>query len=184
MPARSKISSLPKAVQTWLNDALIEGNFSGYEALSAELEKQGYSIGKSLIGREALRIARRVERIKTTTEAAKMIAAASPDDEDAKSEAIISITQHELFEALTLLQEATQENAVERLAMITKAGKGIAEVVRASGGSKRFTREARNEARKEALSQAAAQAVTIARKGGASPELTESIKAGILGIQA
>lgn len=51
MPKRSKVAALPKAVKEWLDAALVEGNFSGYEQLEAELKARGHDIGKSSLHR-------------------------------------------------------------------------------------------------------------------------------------
>ncbi|WP_369599783.1 phage protein Gp27 family protein, partial [Klebsiella variicola] len=49
MPPRSKVAALPAKVKEWLDNSLMESNFSGYEALAAELERRGFSIGKSAL---------------------------------------------------------------------------------------------------------------------------------------
>ena len=47
MPPRNKVDALPKAVKEWLDATLLEGNFSGYELLSAELAKRGCAVSKT-----------------------------------------------------------------------------------------------------------------------------------------
>ena len=49
MPPRSKVAALPAEVKAWLDQALVENNFAGYEALAEELTTRGYSIGKSAL---------------------------------------------------------------------------------------------------------------------------------------
>ena len=51
MPPRSKVASLPKSVKTWFDKALVENNFSDYEALAEELASRGFSISKSALHR-------------------------------------------------------------------------------------------------------------------------------------
>lgn len=181
MPRRSKVSSLPKPVRDWLESALVEGNFSGYEALAAELGSKGYSISKSALHRVGSKIERRLAAIKASTEAAKLIAASSPDDEDAKSEALIALTQHELFEALNNLNEAAaSEDAEARVMLMSKATKGIAELVRASIQRKRYASEV--QSRKKALTDAAAAAEKAAKAKGISGNTIDLIKREILGL--
>ena len=46
MPPRSKIKQLPAEVKAWLDQALLQGNFSDYKQLEKELEARGFKIGK------------------------------------------------------------------------------------------------------------------------------------------
>ncbi len=181
MPARNKVTSLPKPVRDWLETALVEGNFSGYELLAAELKKKGYDIGKSSLHRHGEKIEKRLSAIKASTEAAKLIVASTADAEDARSEALISLTQHELFEALVNLKDADEaDDPKDRVALLAKAGKGIADVVRASLSQKKFSSQVRTEAKAEA---AKAVDVIAAKKGsGLSRETADEIKKAILGV--
>jgi len=47
MARRSSIDGLPEDVRRWLERALAESNFSGYQALEEMLREKGYQIGKS-----------------------------------------------------------------------------------------------------------------------------------------
>lgn len=165
MPPRSKLSRLPKSVQKWLDDALVESNFSGYELLSAELKKRGYDIGKNVVNRRGREIQERLAAIRDSTEMAKAIAEAAPDDDDKRSEALLSITQHELFEATVALKSiANEEDAEKRIVLMSKATRGVAELVRASAANKRLSWE--SEARRRALQQAAERVDAAARAQG------------------
>src|SRR3990172_11487214 len=93
MGKRSKITQLPREVKAWLDQALIEGNFAGYQALEADLKSRGYDIGKSSIHRYGTHLERKLSAIKASTEAARQIAAAAPDDADQRSAAVISLIQ-------------------------------------------------------------------------------------------
>ena len=42
MPKRSAVETLPAQVKRWLDQALVDGNFSGYEALADELKTRGF----------------------------------------------------------------------------------------------------------------------------------------------
>ena len=59
MPVRGKIDALPVDVRHWLERALTESGFSGYEALETMLSERGYSISKSAIHRYGQKIERR-----------------------------------------------------------------------------------------------------------------------------
>ena len=105
MAKRSKITTLPREVRAWLDAALVEGNFSGYQVLEAALTEKGYAIGKSSIHRYGTNLERRLAAIRASTEAAAMIAKAAPDDAALRSAAVISQIQIEVFDVLVKLQE-------------------------------------------------------------------------------
>lgn len=183
MPKRPAVEALPKAVRAWLESALVEGNFGGYEALSAALKGKGYAISKSSLHRHGEKIERRLSAIKASTEAAKLIVANSADAEDARSEALLSLTQHGLFEAMVNLSEAQSEEDNEaRLFLLSKSAKGIADVARASTSQKKFAATVRAQAKAEAA--AAVDAVAAKKSSGLSTETAEAIKKAILGVGA
>ncbi len=177
MAKRSKVSTLPAAVRAWLDEALAQGNFSGYEALQAELKGRGYDIGKSSIHRYGAALERRLAAIKASTHAAAAIAAAAPDDADLRSAAVISLVQTEVFDTILQLQEAEDADPAERVKLLSAAAKNIATLTRASIAQKRHELEVRAKA------QAAADRVAkIATRGGLSQEGIDSIRREILGI--
>lgn len=180
---RSKIEQLPPELKDWLDDALIKNNFSRYEQLAQELKDRGATIGieadasKSGLHRYGSQLERRLTAIRASTEAAKLIAKAAPDDEDHRSAAVISLIQTELFESIVALQEAEAAEPGERVALLSKAAKNIATLARASVGQKRHEIEVR--ARVVAAADAAAK---VARRGGLSKAGVDAIKREILGI--
>lgn len=183
MAKRSKVEQLPDALKDWVRNALVKGNFAGYAALAEELRKHGAELGvvadvsKSGLHRYGAKLERRLAAIKSSTEAAKLIAAQAPDDEDARSSAIISLIQTELFEAIVNLQEAEAAEPGERVALLSKAAKNIATLARASVGQKRHEIEVRSRVR-----AAADAAAKIGRKGGLSKTGIDEIRREILGI--
>lgn len=86
MARRGKIEGLPEEVRRWLERALTDSGFSGYEALEAMLGERGFSISKSAIHRYGQKIERRFAAIKASTEAARMLTEGAADDQDARSE--------------------------------------------------------------------------------------------------
>lgn len=179
MPRRSAVEALPKAVRAWLDGALIEGNFSGYELLEAELQARGYSIGKSSVHRYGQQLERKLASVRASTQAATAIAEAAPDDADLRSAAVMSMIQTDVFNVLVTLQEAESADPQERLKLLSRAAKSIAELSRASVNQKRWQVEVRDKAR------AAAETVAkLAKKGGLSADAVDSIRREILGIAA
>jgi hypothetical protein len=181
MPPRSKIQGLPDDVRQWLDDALAEGGFQGYELLEQMLAERGFSIGKSTIGRYGQKLQRKLDAIKASSQAAQMIAKQTGDDEDSMSRAVVSIVQSQLFEVLVDLQELDEEgvNLEARAVMLTKVSRGIADLSRSSMALKKWEIELRNKA------EAAAQKVAkIVKNTGLSKEDADAIRREILGIGA
>lgn len=104
MPERSLVAQLPAAVKDWLDKALVEGNFSGYEALSETLRQKGFSISKSSIHRYGKDFASNLAALKLATEQAKVIVESSSDEEGSMNEALIRLVQHKSFQLLTKLE--------------------------------------------------------------------------------
>lgn len=179
MPPRGKIESLPEDVRRWLERALTENGFSGYRELEALLQEKGYFIGRNTINRYGQKLERRMAAIKASTEAARMIADAAPDDADNRSAAVISLVQTELFDTILEMQEVGEEkmDSATRVGILSKAAKNIATLTRASVGLKKYQTEVRTRAE-----LAASNVEKIARKGGLSAEAAAQIRSEILGI--
>lgn len=179
MPRRSTIDNLPEDVRRWLERALGEKNFSGYQALEEMMCEKGYVISKSAIHRYGQKIERRFAAIKASTEAARFLTQGAADDQDARSEAVIALVQTQLFESIVDLQEATEDKVdpAARIALLSKTAKNIATLARASVNQKKFRLEV--QARAES---AAANVEKIAKKGGLSAESVEQLRREILGI--
>lgn len=143
MPPRSKVSQLPVELRAELEQRLVASAFSGYEALEDWLEAQGYAIGKSSLQREGTKLQRRIEAIKASTEAARAIAAAAPDDEGHLTGAVINLVQSDIFEALVAMQEAEGAEPAERLELLGKAARAVADAGRASISQKKWALQAR-----------------------------------------
>ncbi|BBL69741.1 DUF3486 family protein [Methylogaea oryzae] len=178
MAPRSKVKQLPAAVLAWLESALVEGNFAGYEALEAELKKRGFQISRSAIHRHGQAMERRLAAVRASTDAARLIAEAAPDDADQRSAAVISLVQTDIFNVLLMLQEAETANPEERLLLMGKAAKGIADLSRASLSQKKHEQDIR----RQVAAEAAEKVEKIAKRGGMSRETVEAIKAEILGV--
>lgn len=177
MGRRSKVEQLPAEVKDWLDKALVKDNFSGYEALAAELTARGLEVSRSGLHRYGSKLERRLAAIKASTEAAKLIDAAAPDDADSRSSAVISMVQTELFEAMVAFQEAENADPGERLTLVSKAAKNIATLARASVNQKKWMVEMREKAQ-----AAANQVAKIAKKGGLSADVIKQIEEQVLGI--
>jgi hypothetical protein len=178
MARRSAAEQLPHDVRVALERRLVESAFSGYTELVEWLAGQGFAISRSALHRHGALLERKLEAVRASTQAARMIAEATPDDADLRSSAVISLVQTEIFNTLVDLQEAdAEDDPGERLKMMSRAAEGIATLSRASVGLKRWQAEV------AARVQSAARDVErIARTGGLSEAAAAEIRAKILGI--
>ncbi|MDF3840472.1 DUF3486 family protein [Pseudomonas citronellolis] len=168
MPPRSKVQQLPPDVKAWLDQALVESNFSGYEALSAELEARGYSIKKSALHAYGQTFEDRLAALRQSSEQAKAVVTAAPDDEGAVNEALMRLVQDHLFKLLM---------ASEGKLDLPKVAKAVAELGRASVVQLKWKAEF-----KERAEAAAAKVENIAKKGGLSADTVAEIRREILGV--
>lgn len=185
MAQRSKVRQLPPEVRAWLDRALAEKNFGAYEQLAVEANRQlsalGYTmtLSKSGLHRYGLNLERKLSAIKASTEAARMIAAAAPDDADQRSGAVISMVQTEIFEILVALQEVADSDPMKKAKLLSTLAKNIATLTRASVTQKRHEIETRAKA------EAAADKIArLAKRGGMSAGTVDEIKRVVLGIAA
>lgn len=179
MTKRSKIVALAPSVKAWLDRALVEGNFSGYEVLEAELKTRGYAIGKSSIHRYGTNLERRLSAIKASTQAAAAIAAAAPDDAALQSAAVISLIQTEVFDTLVNVAEAQDMDPLERMNVLSKVAKNIATLTRASVGQKKHELDVRDK-----LAAHLGKIETEAKKGGLSAAEVIARIRGAYGLDA
>jgi len=183
MAPRSKISKLPKAVLEWLDRELVENNYSGYVLLSGEVNRMleaadaDFRVSKTALHRHGQVLERRLAAVRASTDAARQIAEAAPDDSDQRSAAVIGLVQTDIFNTLLLMQEAEGEDAENRLVIMGKAARAIADLSRASVSQKKWQAEVRTRA-----ALAADAVADIASKNGLSSNAMDRIRREILGI--
>ena len=178
MPPPSKIDLLDEDTRRELEERIVANGFGGYVALSDWLGERGYSIGKSAVGAYGQKLERRLAAIRTSTEAARQIAAAAPDDADDRSAAIISLVQTEIFECLLAMQDAEEEeDPAERVNILGKAAKNIATLTRASVTRNKWAQEVRAK-----LETAREEVKQLATAGGVSEETMAAIDARLSGV--
>ncbi|WP_426111294.1 DUF3486 family protein [Pseudomonas sp. DSP3-2-2] len=168
MPPRSKVAALPVEVKEWLDQSLVESNFSGYESLSSELESRGYSIGKSALHRYGSEFEVKLASLKMASEQARAVVQAAPDDEGAVNEALMRLVQEHLFKLLM-----TNGDQID----LPKVAKAVAELGKASVVQKKWQAEFRDKAE-----AAAARVEKIAKKGGLNASTVDEIRREILGM--
>jgi Protein of unknown function (DUF3486) len=183
MPQVSKIAQLPEDMRAWLRKAMVERGFGDIVALTEEINALckeagvAITIGKSAVGAESQRVKRAQEAIRATTEAARLIAEAAPDEGDNRSAAAMAIVQSEVFELLLKIRESDDMETVERLDVMNEAALGLSRLSRSRVNQARWNSEV------TAKAKAAADAVSkIAKKGGLSAQQVSEIRSSILGI--
>ncbi|OBS10798.1 DUF3486 family protein [Acidihalobacter prosperus] len=181
MPRRNALESLSPQTRAAIDRELIAAGFGGYAELAERLaEEHGIETNKSSLHRYGSKLQRRLAAIKASTEAARAIAEAAPDDADHRSAAVISLVQSDLFEALLSLQEADGEDVdpAERVKLLSRAARAIAQTGRASVSQKKWEAEVRTKAAEEAASKAS----KVAKNAGVSEETIKLIREQIMGI--
>lgn len=181
MPRRNALESLSPETRAAVDRELIAAGFGGYEELAERLsEEHGIETNKSSLHRYGQKLERRMAAIRASTEAAKAIAQAAPDEEDQRSAAVISLVQSDLFEALLDLQEADAEdvNPMDRVKLLSRAARAIAQTGRASVNQKKWEAEVRIKA----MQEAAKKASSVAKGAGVSDETIKLIRDQIMGI--
>lgn len=179
MAKQSAIDQLSADDKSWLDARFRDQGFCGYEEIAEILQERGYNVSKSSVHRYGQKLEQKLAAVQASTQAAIMIADAAPDDADQRSAAVMSLIQTELFNSLIALQESNEPetSAADRIALMAKCGKGIASIMQASLGQKKWMLDVRDRVEK------AAQAVdSIVKKGGLSKEAAAAIKREILGI--
>lgn len=170
MPKRSKVHTLPAAVKEWLDQSLVENNFAGYEALEAELASRGCKISKSALHRYGQAFESKLEALKVSTDMAKAVVAASPDDENAQSDALMRLWQSKAFDVL-LKMEADPDIS------FSQVGLAIAKLTSAGTSLKKYQTDVRQKAK-----AAVGEIKKTAKKGGLSAEAIREIEEQVLGI--
>ena len=146
MARESSIDQLSTDDKAWLDKRFMDKGFCGYGEIATILQERGYNVSKSSVHRYGQKVEQKLAAVQASTQPAMMIADAAPDDSDMRSSAVLSLVQTELFNALVALQEADNEDAdpADRIMLMAKAGKGIAEIAKASVNQKNGSLKLRN----------------------------------------
>lgn len=180
MARRSKIEQLPEDVRRQIDRLLIQSGFSGYDWLVDHIRDElDVDPGeKSSVQRYGAKLQRRLAAIKASTEAARLISEAAPDEADERSNAIISLVQTDIFDALVAMQEAEEEvDPAKRVEVLGKAAKNIATLTRASVSRNKWASEVRTK-----LDAAREEVAKLGSSAGFSEETLRAIDARLQGI--
>jgi hypothetical protein len=173
MSKRSTVETLPKELKEWLDGELVKRGFANYIQLAADLKAKGAEVSKSSLHRYGSKFEERMAQLKASTEQARAVVAASPDDEGAMNEALIRLTQDKLF---NLLVDMEIDPASVNLNKMTKS---IADLARSSVSQKRYAAEVKAAAREELLREQREKLDALPNKGGVTPETKAAIRAAL-----
>lgn len=177
MGKKSAVAGLRKDAKEWLDRALVENNFSEYEALAAELKARGYDISKSSVHRYGQDFEKRLATLKLASEQAKAIVETAPDDEGAVSEALMRLVQEKLFQVMLDFQVDP-----DKPLNIASAAKAVAELSRATVNQKKWQAEVRVAAREELLREQAAELDKTVQSGGMDEDQAMFWRKKFLGV--
>lgn len=190
MARKSTISRMTDEIRSYIEARLAEGRCTLDELIAdlrarwpAEAES-GELPSRSAVHRYGQKLERRLEAIKASTEAARLIRSYAGDAEDARSEALIAMIQSELFESIVNLQEAAAEDMdpAERVGLLSTAAKHIATLTRSSVYLKKFQAEIEEAERKRVVAEADAKLQATARAQGMDEAQVEFWRKQVLGI--
>lgn len=174
MPQRPAVESLPLEIKAWLDRALVDSNFAGYQGLRDELKARGFDISKSAIHRYGQKFEERLAALKVASEQARAIVDAAPDDEGAINEALMRLVQEKLFAVLQDIQVNPDKINLASL------GKTVAELARASVAQKKYAEEVRRQERE----RAAELAGDMAKAQGLGEDQVRFWKERFLGVRS
>lgn len=177
MPRPSAIDSMSPEQRSALDQEIIRRNFANYDGLVEWLATKDLEISRSSAHRYGSKLKRKLEAVRNSTEAARLIAEAAPDDEDLRSAAVISLVQSELFDVMVTLQDLDEAEPAERVGLLKEAAKSVLDMTRASVLQKKWQEDI-----KAKLAKTADSVADKAKRGGLSIEAAESIRREILGV--
>ncbi|MDI1231345.1 MAG: DUF3486 family protein [Methylobacter sp.] len=181
MPKPSLVDSLEPEQRAAFERELNRRNFADYDGLVGWLDANGFEISRSSAYRHGAKLKRRIQAVKNSTEAARMIAEAAPDDSDLRSAAVISLVQSELFDVMVSLQDLNEAEPAERVGLLKEAAKSVLDMTRASVLQKKLAQDVRAAIRLEARAEAAEDLTQGLKNDGISEALEASIKRILLG---
>lgn len=184
MPTVSKVNLLPADVKAWLDSQLVANAFGNYDELTDQLNvKLGehdleLRVSRSGLGVYGKGLKDRIEKIRASTSAAKVLNETMDDDGDALGMANIALAQDLMFQLMNRvdLDDPEQVINVKELSTLFRA---LGNISRASLPQKQWSKKVREE-----LARKTAEAINqIQAEAGLSDQQFERVRAKFLGIQ-
>nr|VFK21751.1 MAG: Protein of unknown function (DUF3486) [Candidatus Kentron sp. LFY] len=169
---KSKIDQLPPEERQWVEDWLIQHNFTGYDEFEKQARERGIDVSRSGGQRWGSEFQMRLERIKIATEQAQAIVRTTGDDSANLTEGLQSLVQTKLFEMMQQFNYDPEEGID-----IVKVTRAVADMSRATVNQKRWRLEVKTR-----VEAAAREVESVVKKGGISEDTAKQIRQKILGI--
>lgn len=141
MPSLSVFDSITPEQRAAIEQELLKRNFKDYAGFADWLKDLGLEVSRTAAHRFGSKIQKRLQKVKDSTDAARMIADAVPDDTDSRSAAVISLVQSELFDVMVALQDLDEANPEDRVMLLKEAARAIKDMTLASVSNKKFKNE-------------------------------------------
>lgn len=170
MPKPSAIDGLTPEQRAQFESELIKRNFKDYTGLVEFLATSGLEISRSSAYRHGSKLQRRLQNVRNSTEAARLISEAAPDDADLQSAAVISLVQSELFDVMVTLQDLDEAKPEERVVLLKECARSVLDMTKASVLQKKWKQEIELQIKREALEQAADRISEAAKAQGLDVE--------------
>lgn len=184
MARETAIDQLQPEHKHQLDDKLFDNGFNGYQDLAGWLQKLGYEISKSSVHRYGKKLEGKLAAAKIATDMAIHFADNAADDTGALSNATITLMQTEAFNALVALKDLEiDQPPEERLLLLAKISKSMAELTRANITQKKWETEVKTRARAELLAEQESLLEEHAQAGGLGAEQVDFWRREFLGVK-
>lgn len=178
MAKRNSVQGLPEPIRRQLDEKLVDGQFSGYEALASWLESEGFKIGKSSIHRYGQALEEQHTEAMSDARALLALTRAAGDIGDVGSElarSAATIMQTDLVR--TVLDIRKENDPAKRTALLAKLTRAQADIGRMSIAAEKWQAEVAKKA------AAVAESVDkVVRQAGLTADAADAIRRQILGI--
>lgn len=184
MPAVSKIQQLPVEVKAWLDSQLVANAFGNYDDLTEQLNAKlanhelEMTVSRSGLGIYGKTLKDRIERIRSSTAAAKLLNETMDDEGDALGMANVAMAQDLIFQLMNKYDADDTDNPVN-IKEISTLFRALGNISRASLPQKQWSKKIREE-----LARKTAEAISeIQAEAGLSDQQFERVRAKFLGIK-
>lgn len=184
MATVSKVAQLPTEVRAWLDQQLVNSGFGNYSELTDQLNEKlashelEFSVSRSGLGVYGKNLKDRIQKIKHSTEAARLLNDTMDDDGDALAIANIALAQDIIFNLMNKIDPDDEDQKIN-IKEITLLFRSLGNISRASLPLKQWNKKVREElARKK--NELAAEINDVE---GLSDDQAAVIRAKILGLE-
>lgn len=167
MPNNSIFDNLSDDEIAIIENEIAKRRFKGFSDLEEWCKAHGWEISRSALWTRAQKIQKYQLKLRSATDAALLIEKQVKDEGGSLHDATLSVIQAGLFDAVTSLEEANEEeDPTKRIELLGKAARASADVGRASVSVKKWQQEIAAKARAEALEEAAQRVDKAAKAQG------------------